>query len=105
MGLDVCLALTKRVHRVRFPAVAPHPKVGLLVASHHRDGSPTLRVCASSRRYGLGSTIFDESPTDRVAWTALSELSIRVQPKLWDGVEGVSRRSKATKCLHSLKFF
>ena len=51
MGLDVCLALTKRVHRVRFPAVAPRPRVGLLVASHHRDGSPTLRVCASSRVY------------------------------------------------------
>jgi hypothetical protein len=44
LGLDVCSPLTKDEHPVRFPAGAPHPKVGLLMAGHHRCGSPTLRV-------------------------------------------------------------
>src|ERR1700733_257267 len=29
LGLGVCLSLTTRVHRVRFPAGAPDPRVGL----------------------------------------------------------------------------
>jgi hypothetical protein len=32
LGLDVCLALTMRLHRLRFPARTSHPGVGLLEA-------------------------------------------------------------------------
>jgi hypothetical protein len=49
LGLDDCFVTTKRSHWVRFPAGAPHPRVGLLVAGHHREGSPTLRVTCVSK--------------------------------------------------------
>ena len=49
LGLDVCLSLTTRVHRVRFPAGAPDPRVGLPVAGHHRYGSPTQRASTAPR--------------------------------------------------------
>ena len=52
LGLDVCWSLTKTVHRVRFPAGAPHPRVGLLLAGHHREGSPTRRVLPPPSRTG-----------------------------------------------------
>jgi hypothetical protein len=36
LGLDDCLALTTRVHRVRFPAGAPSPGSGSRMIGHHR---------------------------------------------------------------------
>ena len=36
------ISCVKRAHRVRFPAVGAHPRVGLLEAGHDQYGSPTL---------------------------------------------------------------
>ena len=57
LGLDGCLSLTTGVHRVRFPAGAPDPRVGLLMAGHHRDGSPTCRVSTAPRAGDRGQEV------------------------------------------------
>jgi hypothetical protein len=44
-----CILLTKGLHWVRFPAGAPHPRVGLLMACHRRFGGPAQRASSAPR--------------------------------------------------------
>jgi len=63
--LDGCLALTKREHRVRFPAGAPHPGTGSLMAGRPSTRRPgTAGPAAGSAWSGYAALRWPAAPSE-----------------------------------------